>query len=74
MLTLECQVLNVIPKKGGTFTDEKTGEVRITKDGHIAQLQWVEENKGVKKIIMKDINVKGMGEHYLKLVTKRIRV
>ncbi|MEI7842768.1 MAG: hypothetical protein WCI39_07030 [Gallionellaceae bacterium] len=74
MLTLECQILNVIAKKGGSFTDKDTGEVRITKDGHVAQLQWMEENKGVKKIIMKDINVKGMGEHYLKLVGKRIRV
>ncbi|OIR10932.1 hypothetical protein GALL_71000 [mine drainage metagenome] len=76
MLTLTAVVLNVFPTN--EFTDKKTGDV--TEAGHKVQLQYEEpvEGKGGqesgKKLVLKDFNVRNLGEQYKKVVGKTISV
>jgi len=76
MLTLTAIVLNVFPTN--QFTDPKSGE--ITPSGHKAQLQYEEpvlgrgDQESGKKLVLKDFNVRGLGEQYKKVIGKTVSV
>lgn len=76
MLTLTATVLNVFPTN--EFKDPKTGE--ITEAGHKVQLQYEEpvtgkgDQESGKKIVLKDFNIRNLGEAYKKVVGKMISV
>lgn len=76
MLTLTATVLNVFPTN--EFKDPKTGE--ITEAGHKAQLQYEEPVVGRggqesgKKLVLKDFNVRNLGEAYKKVIGKTVSV
>lgn len=76
MLTLTATVLNVFPTN--SYTDEKSGE--ITAAGHKAQLQYEEPVVGKNgqesgsKLVLKDFNVRNLGEQYKKVIGKNVSV
>lgn len=71
MLTLTATIVNVFSTSA--FTDKKTGEV--TPAGHKAQLQYVEPVKGGgEKIVLKDFNIRNLGDVYSKLVGQVVSV
>lgn len=76
MLTLTALVLNVFPTN--EFKDPKTGE--ITEAGHKVQLQYEEpvvgrgEQESGKKIVLKDFNVRNLGDPYKKAIGKFVSV
>ncbi len=76
MLTLTGKVLNVFPTN--EFKDQKTGE--ITEAGHKVQLQYEEPvvGKGKQesgtKLVLKDFNVRALGEQYKKAIGKEVTV
>lgn len=76
MLTLTATVRNVFPTN--SYTDEKTGE--ITAAGHKVQLEYTEPVAGKNgqesgsKIVVKDFNVRNLGEQYKKVLEKIVSV
>lgn len=76
MLILIGKVLNVFPTN--EFKDSKTGE--ITPAGHKVQMQYEEpivgkgEQESGKKLVLKDFNVRELGEQYKKVIGKTISV
>jgi len=76
MLTLSAVVLNVFPTN--EFKDSKSGE--ITEAGHKVQLQYEEpvtgkgDQESGKKIVLKDFNVRNLGDAYKKVIGKNISV
>lgn len=76
MLTLTATVINVFPTN--EYKDQKTGE--ITEAGHKAQLQYEEpiagkgDQESGKKIVLKDFNVRNLGDQYKKVIGKQVSV
>lgn len=76
MLLLTALVKNVFPTN--EFKDQKSGE--ITPAGHKVQLEYVEPITGRngqedgEKIVLKDFNVRNLGEQYKKVIGKTVSV
>jgi hypothetical protein len=76
MLVLHAVVKNVF----GTneFKDSKTGEITLA--GSKAQLEYLEPVRGKggvpdsEKIVLKDFNVRTLGEQYKKVIGKQVTV